>query len=92
MITLVADTHIPYLKGVLEPYCEIRYLPGNKIRKKDLENADGLIIRTRTQANRSLLEGTPVQFIASATIGFDHIDTDFCNSNNIKWASTLESP
>ncbi|MFA4864735.1 MAG: 4-phosphoerythronate dehydrogenase, partial [Bacteroidales bacterium] len=47
--------------------------------------ADGLVIRTRTFCNASLLEGTPVRFIATATIGFDHIDTDYCSKKEISW-------
>jgi erythronate-4-phosphate dehydrogenase len=47
--------------------------------------ADGLIIRTRTRCNENLLKGTPVRFIATATIGFDHIDTAYCREQNIIW-------
>jgi erythronate-4-phosphate dehydrogenase len=47
--------------------------------------ADGLIIRTRTNCNAALLEGTPVKFIATATIGFDHIDADYCAKKGISW-------
>jgi erythronate-4-phosphate dehydrogenase len=47
--------------------------------------SDALIIRTRTKCNSELLSGTPVKFIGTATIGFDHIDTDYCEKNNIKW-------
>jgi erythronate-4-phosphate dehydrogenase len=61
------------------------YLPGETIAREDLKDADGLIIRTRTQCDRALLEGTPVSFIATATIGHDHIDTRFCESNGISW-------
>jgi erythronate-4-phosphate dehydrogenase len=47
--------------------------------------ADGLIIRTRTNCNAALLDGTPVKFIATATIGYDHIDTDYCLKKGISW-------
>jgi erythronate-4-phosphate dehydrogenase len=33
------------------------------------------------------LEGTAVKFIATATIGFDHIDTEFCASRDIRWTN-----
>jgi erythronate-4-phosphate dehydrogenase len=48
-------------------------------------NADGLIIRTRTICNSALLADTPIRFIATATIGFDHIDTDYCAEQDISW-------
>lgn len=84
---IVADTKIPYLKGLLEPYAEVVYLSGKEIRKEDLLDADAILIRTRTICNRELLEGTNVRFIGTATIGFDHIDTDYCAVKNIKWVN-----
>ena len=86
-INIIADDKIPYLKGVLEPYATINYLPGNKISNADLKNVDALLIRTRTKCDATLLKGTKVKFIATATIGFDHIDTSFCEANNIYWTN-----
>ena len=84
---IIADDKIPFLKGVLEPFCDIDYLPGNKIQNSDLVDVDGLIIRTRTHCNEELLAGTKVKFIATATIGFDHIDESYCAKQNIKWTN-----
>jgi len=85
---LVADINIPYLKGVLEPFFDkVVYLPGNLINRDTVHNADALLIRTRTHCNANLLEGSTVKFIGSATIGYDHIDTDFCNSRGIEWVN-----
>ena len=85
MITIVADDHIPFLKGVLEPYARMVYLPGDRITRDDLRKAQGLITRTRTKCNADLLEGTGIKFIATATIGFDHIDTGYCLDKGIDW-------
>lgn len=87
MLKIVADDKIPFLKGVLEPFAEVVYLPGSKISRSDLLDADALIVRTRTRCNRDLLEGTKVKCIATATIGFDHIDAAYCASRNIRWTS-----
>ena len=84
---IVADNKIPFLKGVLEPYAEVVYLPGAKIAKSDLLDADGLIVRTRTKCKRDLLEGTNIKFVATATIGFDHIDGAYCDSTGITWTN-----
>jgi erythronate-4-phosphate dehydrogenase len=84
---IVADDKIPFLKGVLEPFAEVRYLPGAKIGRSDVLDADVLMTRTRTRCNADLLEGTQVRFIASATIGFDHIDTDYCAQRQITWTN-----
>jgi len=84
---IVADDKIPFLKGILEPYAEVIYMPGDKITRTDIIDADALIIRTRTKCNKNLLEGTKVKFIATATIGFDHIDTTYCEKNGIFWTN-----
>ena len=46
---VVADTNIPFLKGVLEPYAEVVYMDGRSIDREAMKDADALIIRTRTK-------------------------------------------
>jgi erythronate-4-phosphate dehydrogenase len=87
MVRIIADDKIPFLKGVLEPFAEVTYLPGNQINRTNIMGSDALLVRTRTRCNSELLAGTPVKYIGTATIGFDHIDTAFCEENNIKWIS-----
>jgi len=84
---IVIDDKIPFIRGVFEPFAEVLYLPGGKIGKEHLHNADCLLTRTRTRCNRDLLEGTGVKFIGTATIGFDHIDLDWCDENGITWTN-----
>jgi erythronate-4-phosphate dehydrogenase len=84
---VVADNKIPFLKGVLEPFAEVVYLPGDEITNAHLKDADALLTRTRTKCNEQLLAGTSVKFIATATIGFDHIDTQYCEQNGIFWTN-----
>ena len=83
LINVVADDKIPFLKGVLEPYSNVRYLPGFLITNTEIRDADAIIIRTVTKCNDKLLEGTAVKFIASPSIGFDHVDTEYCRKYNI---------
>jgi erythronate-4-phosphate dehydrogenase len=87
MIKIIADDKIPFLKGLLEPFADITYLPGRLIGYEQLKDSDGLIIRTRTKCTEHLLNGTRVSFIGTATIGFDHIDTRYCESHNIIWTN-----
>lgn len=81
---IVADMHIPFLKGVFEPYAEVLYKDGREIRREDCLGADVLITRTRTRCNAELLEGTSVRMIATATIGTDHIDLPWCAEQGIE--------
>jgi len=83
-LKIVADVDIPFLKGVLEPYFEVVYVKGFQINSDILRGASALLTRTRTKCDRNLLEGSQVSIIASATIGTDHIDTDYCKKASIE--------
>jgi erythronate-4-phosphate dehydrogenase len=84
---IIADDKIPFLKGVLEPFADVVYVTGNKISHDVIKDADALLIRTRTKCNEELLKDTAIKFIGTATIGFDHIDTKWCESQGIVWTN-----
>ncbi len=91
---IIIDDAIPYIRGVFEPYAEVFYCKGSEFASlRDgrggmaVGQADALIVRTRTKCGASLLEGSNVKMIATATIGTDHIDLDYCRSKNIYVAS-----
>lgn len=84
---IVCDNKIPFLKGALEPYAQVVYLPGSDTTPDVVRDADAIITRTRTKCNESLLKGSKVKMIATATIGYDHIDTRWCESNGIEWTN-----
>ena len=84
---IITDNKIPYIKGALEPFAEVIYLPGNETTAEAVKDADALITRTRTKCTREILEGSNVKFIATATIGFDHIDTEYCKQAGIEWTN-----
>ncbi len=86
-IKIVADNKIPFLEGVLDQVADMVYLPGKEISAADVREADALIVRTRTCCDASLLDGSNVKFIATATIGFDHIDTEYCEQQDIGWTN-----
>lgn len=82
----IVDNAIPYINGVLEPYMNVIYAPGDgfyDVLSKYPEEEFCLLTRTRTRCSQDLLEGHNVRFIASATIGKDHIDEDYCRANSI---------
>lgn len=82
---IVCDNKIPFLRGVLEPYAEVVYLPGRETTPEVVRDADAVITRTRTKCDAALLEGSSVKVIATATIGYDHIDTAWCEEHGIVW-------
>ena len=87
MPRIVIDDKIPYIRGFAERLGECVYLPGASIGREDVCEADVLIVRTRTRCDRNLLEGSRVRFIATATIGYDHIDTAYLKEAGIAWTN-----
>jgi erythronate-4-phosphate dehydrogenase len=84
---VIIDRGIPFLQGVFPPEIKAVYLAPEEITSETVRHADALFVRTRTHINKELLEGSNVRFVATATIGFDHIDQDFCRQKGIHWTS-----
>ena len=83
---VIVDDKIPFIREALARVAdEAVYVPGRDFTPQLVKDADALIIRTRTRCDRALLEGSRVRFIATATIGFDHIDTAYCEAAGIAW-------
>ena len=84
---ILIDKYIPFLQGVLDGLAEVIMLEPEQFTPATVREADALIIRTRTRCDAALLDGSNVQFIATATIGTDHIDQTYCRSHNIQVVS-----
>lgn len=82
---IVADANIPYIKGRLEKYGEVTYVPTEEIDAEAVKDADILFVRTPTKCRPALLDGSRCRFIATASCGFDHIDTGYCAAHSIEW-------
>ena len=81
---IIADCAIPFLEDVLTPFAEVVRIAGKTITAADVRDADALIVRTRTRCDARLLAGSRVRMIATATIGFDHIDLGWCAAHGIR--------
>ena len=85
---IVVDDKIPYIREKLALLADdVVYLRGSEISADDVRDADALIVRTRTRCDEQLLKDSRVQFVATATIGFDHIDTDYMTRAGIYWTN-----
>ncbi len=85
---VIVDNKIPFIEGAIERMGgNVVYAPGASFTPELVRDADALIVRTRTRCDRRLLEGSRVRFIATATIGFDHIDTGYCRRAGICWTN-----
>ena len=87
---IVCDAHIPFLLEAVQkawPQVEIIPLKPEEIDASAVKDADVLVVRTRTKVNETLLADSNVQLVCTATIGYDHIDTAYCESQGIRWMS-----
>jgi erythronate-4-phosphate dehydrogenase len=87
---IIVDAHIPFVVEAIQhewPATEVLALEPDEINADSVKNADVLIIRTRTRVNEALLAGSRVRLVCTATIGYDHIDTAYCEAKGIRWIS-----
>lgn len=90
-LKIVIDENIPFAQRIFSSLGKIEIIQGEKITSTVLQDKDILIVRSVTQVNEQLLRNSPVKFVGTATIGFDHIDTDYLKSKNIGFASAKGS-
>ncbi|MGD8926589.1 MAG: 4-phosphoerythronate dehydrogenase [Thioalkalispiraceae bacterium] len=90
---IYADQNIPFVTEAFSSLSspdrkdEVILFDGRQLGADDLVDADLLLVRSVTKVNQTLLADSKVRFIASATIGTDHIDFEYLNSNNIHFAN-----
>ena len=84
---ILADANIPFVAECFSSIGEVNAVGGREITPGVVGDADVLLVRSITQVNSDLLAGSKVRFVATATIGFDHVDIDFLHRNNIGFAS-----
>lgn len=85
---IIVDDKIPYIREALSRITrDTLYIKGADITADDVRDADALIVRTRTRCDEQLLGGSKVRFVATATIGIDHLDTQWLDSAGIRWVN-----
>ena len=85
---IVVDDKIPYIRETICQLAdEVVFLSGAAITAADVKDADVLVVRTRTRCNRQLLEGSKVKLVVTATIGYDHLDTQWLDAAGIHWTN-----
>lgn len=87
---IVCDAHIPFLAEAVRKewsHVDIRLLEPEAINAASVREADVLVVRTRTKINEQLLAGSNVRLVCTATIGYDHVDTAYCEAHGILWTA-----
>ena len=86
MLNIVADQNMPLVEALFAPFGNVSLVPGRDITAADVREADVLLVRSVTDVDRHLLDGSAVRFVGSATIGTDHIDTEYLAEAGIEFA------
>lgn len=87
---IVCDAHIPFFVDAVQhgwPDVSIYPMKSEEINHSAIHDADVLVVRTRNKVDETLLRDSKVQLVCTATIGYDHIDTAYCESHGIRWIS-----
>jgi len=83
---IIADENIPLVEDAFAEFGSVVTVPGREITKELLDDASILLVRSITEVNKDLLDKTQVKFVATATIGTDHVDVNYLRDNNIGFA------
>jgi len=84
---IVADGNIPFVRECFSSIGDVEVVGGREITREVVADAEALLVRSITAVNEGLLSGSKVRFVATATIGFDHIDVEYLRRRNIGFAS-----
>ena len=88
---IVADANIPLLADAFGPLGEVVALPAERITPRAVRDATALLVRSVTRVDAALLEESRVEFVATATIGFDHVDVGCLEARGIGFVSAKGS-
>jgi erythronate-4-phosphate dehydrogenase len=86
-MNILIDENIPYGREAFEALGTVETAPGRGITREMLLDKDILLVRSITKVDEALLAGTPVKFVATATIGEDHIDKFWLRAQGIGFSS-----
>jgi erythronate-4-phosphate dehydrogenase len=86
-LSWVIDQAIPITPALKQVTGNARIVSGRDISPAIIENADGLLVRSVTRVDESLLVGSAVRFVGTATAGIDHLDVAALARLGVQWAS-----
>jgi len=86
-VKILVDENMPYARELFSRTGDVVAVPGRPVPQTELDDADGLMVRSVTKVNAELLNGKPVKFVGTATAGTDHIDEVFLQQQGIAFSA-----
>ena len=86
-MNIVADANIPKVAEAFKDLGNVTLIPGREISQAHLIDCQCLLVRTVTEVNHQLLQGTSVEFVGTATIGTDHVDQKYLQQKGVSFTN-----
>lgn len=86
-VKILVDENMPYARELFSRLGEVKPIPGRPIPEDELADAQALMVRSVTKVNASLLSGTGVKFVGTATAGTDHVDQQWLGEAGIGFSA-----
>ncbi len=84
---ILADQNIPFAREAFAALGEVELMDGRRVTAPDVAGCDLLLVRSVTKINAGLLEGSRVKFVATATIGAEHVDEAYLARRGIGFSN-----
>lgn len=84
---ITVDENIIYAPEAFSELGKVKLLQGREFTKEKIIDSDAIVVRSITNINKELLEGTNVKFVGTATIGDDHIDKEYLLKKGISFSN-----
>ncbi len=85
---IYADENMPLVREFFADLGEVTTFDGRNVKAEALREADILLVRSVTPVDASLLsQNNRLRFVGTATIGTEHVDTDYLASRQISFSS-----
>ncbi|RKG43083.1 MULTISPECIES: 4-phosphoerythronate dehydrogenase [Acinetobacter] len=84
---IVADENLAYTEYFFAEFGEIQQKAGRTLTATDVQDADALLVRSVTKVNTTLIAGSSLKFVGSATIGTDHLDIAAIEQQGMTWSN-----
>ncbi|WP_371186308.1 4-phosphoerythronate dehydrogenase [Thalassotalea maritima] len=82
------DENIPYAEQFFSDFGQLTPFAGRAVSAQQVSDADVLLVRSITQVNQQLLaDNHSLQFVGTATIGFDHVDRQYLAQRNVTFTN-----
>jgi len=86
-VKILVDENMPYARELFSRLGEVKPVAGRPIPVDELADAQALMVRSVTRVNASLLSGTAVKFVGTATAGTDHVDQAWLDEAGIGFSA-----